>query len=141
MPPPPPPPPGTDLGNPYSNGCLRNWAEVFCTPIPPRWGRLGLQQRAEAHATEAEASCAAGAGTAAEMQMVQLPPPKRNGSSAALPSNGGNGHGAGVVGVEVLPYDEVRCRRHRSCCSGCQLSSDAACSACKHCWVQLVLGV
>lgn len=42
-----------DLGNPYDNGVLANCWEVFCAPIPPRWGQLGMQQRAEASAAAA----------------------------------------------------------------------------------------
>ena len=65
-----------DLGNPYSNGLAANCYEVFCSPTPPRWPRLGLQQRAEAAAVAAgqqqQATADGGGGCGGEMQMVQV---------------------------------------------------------------------
>lgn len=113
-----------DLGNPYSRGWAQNWREVFCTPIPPRWGQLGLEQRSEAAAQAAAVAAEAEAGLAptappagGAVQMVPLPPPKHNGSSygAAAAANGEQGGG-----VEVLPYagEEVGgCRRAGWACA------------------------
>ena len=108
--------PPADLGNPYSRGWAANCLEVFCTPVPPRWGQLGMQQRAEAVA-EAEAEAARAQQEAAavappgagEVQMVQVPPFKHDGAAA-----GAAGVAAGSNGeVELLPYDgdEVRVSR------------------------------
>ena len=82
-----------DLGNPYSNGLVSNCWEVFCSPIPPRWGRLGLQQRAEA------GGGAAGGGGTAEAPHVQQ---AQHGEGSQLQMvqarNGGGGGGGGGVG-------------------------------------------
>ncbi|PSC73003.1 putative S-acyltransferase 7 [Micractinium conductrix] len=122
----------SDLGNPYSNGLVSNCWEVFCSPIPPRWGRLGLQQRAEAGGGAAGGGGTAEAphvqqaqhGEGSQLQMVQVAPPgKSNGSHAAAAAaaagtagtvTGAAGGGAaaeagalpsnGARGVEVLPY-------------------------------------
>ncbi|KAL4433935.1 hypothetical protein ABPG75_000376 [Micractinium tetrahymenae] len=97
----------SDLGNPYDNGLLANCWEAFCAPIPPRWGQLGLQQRAEASAAAAAAQQqqlqqqqqqAAEMAAGGDVQLAQMVrPAKSNGSHAAQPANGGHG-------VEVLPY-------------------------------------
>lgn len=90
----------SDLGNPYNNGLLNNCWEAFCAPIPPRWGQLGLQQRAEASAATAaqQEQQAAAAAAGGGVQLAQMSrPAKPNGAHAALPANGSHG-------VEVLPY-------------------------------------
>lgn len=63
-----------DLGNPYNNGLLNNCWEAFCAPIPPRWGQLGLQQRAEASAATAaqQEQQAAAAAAGGGVQLAQV---------------------------------------------------------------------
>lgn len=113
-------PPAADLGNPYNRGWLGNCAEVFCTPIPPRWGQLGMRQRVEAaEAAAAEAARvqqeAMAAGMvppgAGEVQMVPLPHAELEGGfRGSLKAADEAAAGSNGAGVEVLPYpdDEVR---------------------------------
>ena len=117
---PSPCPPAADLGNPYNRGWLGNCAEVFCTPIPPRWGQLGMRQRVEAaEAAAAEAARvqqeAMAAGMvppgAGEVQMVPLPHAELEGGfRGSLKAADEAAAGSNGAGVEVLPYpdDEVR---------------------------------
>ncbi|KAL4441862.1 hypothetical protein ABPG77_003778 [Micractinium sp. CCAP 211/92] len=96
----------SDLGNPYDNGLLNNCWEVFCAPIPPRWGRLGLQQRSEASAAAAaqqqqallqQQQQAATAAAGGDVQLAQIArSTKSNGSHAAQPANGNGSHEVGV---------------------------------------------
>lgn len=120
LPPPWPCPPAADLGNPYNRGWLGNCAAVFCTPIPPRWGQLGMRQRVEAaEAAFAEAARVQQEAMAAgmvppgggEVQMVPLPHAELEGGfRGSLKAADEAAAGSNGAGVEVLPYpdDEVR---------------------------------
>lgn len=105
-----------DLGNPYNRGWLGNCAAVFCTPIPPRWGQLGMRQRVEAaEAASAEAARVQQEAMAAgmvppgggEVQMVPLPHAELEGGfRGSLKAADEAAAGSNGAGVEVLPYPD-----------------------------------
>jgi DHHC palmitoyltransferase len=86
----------SNTGNPYSLGMWKNFSQVLCTKVPPRWDPLWEKQRVEDEA-------AAMAAVAADQQEQNLQSPLNNGNGDG---NGGNGGGIGdglVVSDGVSP--------------------------------------
>jgi hypothetical protein len=81
----------SNTGNPYSLGMWKNFGQVLCTNVPPRWEPLWEKQRAEDEAIAAEESARQQQMQSQQSEQQQL-------------DNGHGGDGGGVdSGVSFLP--------------------------------------